>query len=105
METLCKNINFLKDVSMIYVNFIIIVIIVSERTKEAFLLYQLLYTVIGKVVTLTHVQVLLTTRDNYTVKPLLPPHYHMTCMVKYKYFTYRYSSLNHFPLSHTCTTL
>jgi len=50
------NIKFLKDVPMIYVNFIIIVITVSEKTQEAFLLYQLLYTVISKVVTLTHVQ-------------------------------------------------
>jgi hypothetical protein len=41
---------------MIYLSFIIIVITVSERTKEAFLLYQLLYTVISSVVTLTYVQ-------------------------------------------------
>jgi hypothetical protein len=41
---------------MIYVNFIIIVITVSERTLEAFPLHQLLYTVISKAVILTHVQ-------------------------------------------------
>jgi len=41
---------------MIKVNLIIIVITVPERTQEAFLLYQLLYTVISKAITLTHVQ-------------------------------------------------
>jgi hypothetical protein len=44
-KTLCKNnLNFVKDVSMIYVNFIIIVITVSEeKRKEALLLYSPLY--------------------------------------------------------------
>ena len=49
-ETLRKNISFLKDVFMIYVNFIITAITVSEKTQEAFLLYHLLYTVIKRVV-------------------------------------------------------
>ena len=49
-KTLCKNISFLKDVFMIYVNFIITAITVSEKTQEAFLLYHLLYTVIKRVV-------------------------------------------------------